>query len=326
MPEEAQNPTCSALLVGCTSRNLSGDVSHLYVTEARRAVKILSLDLSAFSMACFYEVCVARIDHYCAFVELLSANDNNTFSRSEFLVRHLLTTANNCGARVEAANDVDTVGWNKDPLSMSCAQANTETFAWSYRNIGHQETVAGTGTTSQRPVSGTAYFIVASYRPDESATYSIDMSWNRRIKGLLSTHVSLVTANAFISTLGGGHFLCRQVHHARAMALRQIVVALRMEDYVLAGLVWVNIAYGYMQEGKFGTAQRILRRVKRVFQNDGVEAARSAAVLYLRSAAALTRDVDLASTPQAVTFDNYYRQRIISPSSIFQHNKQQVVV
>jgi hypothetical protein len=63
----------------------------------------------------------------------------------------------------------------------------------------------------------------------------------RRVLGVLSMQISLITANAYISTLGGGHFLCKHLDSATAMAMRQHKVATNLGDPLLAAQCRIHL-------------------------------------------------------------------------------------
>jgi hypothetical protein len=73
--------------------------------------------------------------------------------------------------------------------------------------------------------------------------------------------VKLQTLNAFIATLGGGYFLCRQLSVAVELARRQRQVALAMNDVDLAARCTLNEAYNYIHAGEFWRAKILLRIV-----------------------------------------------------------------
>ena len=66
---------------------------------------------------------------------------------------------------------------------------------------------------------------------------------------LAVTHQHLQSLNAFISTLGGGHFLCKHLTAARELAEKQIAVARAMGDEGTAARCAVHIAYGSIMVG-----------------------------------------------------------------------------
>jgi hypothetical protein len=80
---------------------------------------------------------------------------------------------------------------------------------------------------------------------------------------LENKHVALQSANAYISTLGGGHFLCRHVPSAVALAQAQIRVALELGDTCLAARCHVHLAYCAVLVGRFRTAATMLRVLDR---------------------------------------------------------------
>jgi len=89
----------------------------------------------------------------------------------------------------------------------------------------------------------------------------VDHAGGRRLIALENKHVTLQTANALVSTLGGGHFLCRQVSAAMAMARRQMWIARELGDAKLLLRCHVHLAYCLIQVGAFGSAVRLLRHI-----------------------------------------------------------------
>ncbi|RLN88732.1 hypothetical protein BBJ28_00026879, partial [Nothophytophthora sp. Chile5] len=104
--------------------------------------------------------------------------------------------------------------------------------------------------------------ILVTHRPRD--LLPLCMSSARRAVRLVHAVVALVTANAYISTLGGGHFLCRQLSQSTLMAKLQIGISLGLKDPILESKCRVNLAYNALQLGRFGRASRILRHEKRV--------------------------------------------------------------
>ena len=88
---------------------------------------------------------------------------------------------------------------------------------------------------------------------------SMPYAWARRLLRLERAGAAAITANAYVSTLGGGYFMCKQLDSARAMARLQERLALRVGDGDLAGRCRVNLAYSEMQAGEFGSARLRLR-------------------------------------------------------------------
>lgn len=70
---------------------------------------------------------------------------------------------------------------------------------------------------------------------------------NKRINTILNVHVGIQTANAYISTLGGGHFLCRHIDAAFAMARAQLALAVRAGDAGLYGRAGLHMVYGHVK-------------------------------------------------------------------------------
>ncbi|GBG26124.1 Hypothetical Protein FCC1311_023442 [Hondaea fermentalgiana] len=140
-----------------------------------------------------------------------------------------------------------------------------------------------------------------------------DLAWSRRVLWLLDLRVGLRTANAYISTLGGGHFLCRQLDQAENMALRQLAVAYWLGDPVLASQCRIHLAYNIMQRGKLGLARWwILREWNFVHRldHDLLKSMLRSAWHYRRQ---LVRHRHvLTQTPQDRLRDSFARQRFVS--------------
>lgn len=157
--------------------------------------------------------------------------------------------------------------------------------------------------------------VLLTYRPDPL----LPLCWTsvRRAVRFVNAVVSLVTANAFISTLGGGHFLCKHLDQAKLMAKIQIAVSVGLQDPILESKCRVNLAYGAMQGGRFRRAYRILERelvVAQELASDELEKICNAAKMYLIKTYRLHKEylrnvAELGSNERL--HDNFYRQRIV---------------
>lgn len=157
-------------------------------------------------------------------------------------------------------------------------------------------------------------FVVVTYRP----TSLLPLSWAsaRRAVRLVNGVVALVTANAYISTLGGGHFLCRHLDQAVIMARLQMAVSIGLQDPVLESKCRVNLAYNAMQQGRFRRAQRVIEHEASEAERLSSEELRSvchAASVYLAKTRRLHKELELRHRdPGNVNLhDNFYRQRIV---------------
>ncbi|RHY12990.1 hypothetical protein DYB25_003985 [Aphanomyces astaci] len=140
------------------------------------------------------------------------------------------------------------------------------------------------------------------------------MSWVYRATRFTNAVVSLVTANAYISTLGGGFFLCRHLNQAKLMAQLQICVSQGLHDPILASKCRINLAYGAMARGKFKRAQRIINDEgvnAKALRSDEIHNVCHAAQVYLDKTWDLHRS-RLVHEPTDTTqvVDEYYRQRV----------------
>ena len=83
-----------------------------------------------------------------------------------------------------------------------------------------------------------------------------------RLVRLENMMVRLQSLNAFVSTLGGGYFLCRYLTTAVQLARWQRAIALSLGDSDLAGRCTVNEAYNYIHAGKLAHALQLIKKVK----------------------------------------------------------------
>ncbi|TYZ63762.1 hypothetical protein PybrP1_006617 [[Pythium] brassicae (nom. inval.)] len=175
-------------------------------------------------------------------------------------------------------------------------------------------TTAAAAPTLQRP---RLLVVLVVYRPDPL----LPLCWPSARRAVRFVHavVSLVTANAFFSTLGGGHFLCRHLDQAKLLAKLQIAVSVGLQDPVLESKCRVNLAYGAMQGGRFGRARRILVREAAVaarLESDELRQVCHAAQVYLAKTLRLHRELLRRTGAEPATggdrlHDNFYRQRIV---------------
>lgn len=173
-----------------------------------------------------------------------------------------------------------------------------------------------------------ALVVLVSFRPEPL----LPLCWAsaRRAVRLVHGVVALVTANAYISTLGGGHFLCRHLDRSTLMAKLQMAVSVGLQDPILESKCRVNLAYNALQLGRFARARRIIEQEARVAERLGSDELRKvchAAGVYLaktyrlhlefkqRNRAALLAHSEAGSSGAAGAgthlHDNFYRQRIV---------------
>ena len=80
-------------------------------------------------------------------------------------------------------------------------------------------------------------------------------SWGSRILFLAEEKKSLQVTSAYVSTLGGGYFMCRFVGKAQDMARTQLKVAEKLGDEVLQSKCRTHLIYNDIQLGDFDVAQ-----------------------------------------------------------------------
>ncbi|KAE8882405.1 hypothetical protein PF005_g7954 [Phytophthora fragariae] len=157
--------------------------------------------------------------------------------------------------------------------------------------------------------------VLVTYRP--KLLLPLYMASARRAVKLVNAVVALVTANAYISTLGGGHFLCRHLNQSTLLAKLQIGISMGLKDPVLESKCRVNLMYNALQLGKFKRARRILRREELVAEQlDSSELRKvcHAANVYLDKMDRLHKEQVLFHKKNgrpATLHDNFYRQRIV---------------
>jgi hypothetical protein len=72
----------------------------------------------------------------------------------------------------------------------------------------------------------------------------------------------MVTLNAWISTLGGGYFLCRHLETAVYMARKQRTLAVWMGDASTADKCTLNEAFNFIHTGSFSIAMTMIKAVE----------------------------------------------------------------
>jgi hypothetical protein len=86
------------------------------------------------------------------------------------------------------------------------------------------------------------------------------IAFERRVRGLLRARGVYHEASAMLSTLGGGHFLCRHERQARALANRQLALSMSVGDTCQAVRCAVHHVYLDMSMGDVrGACQSLLR-------------------------------------------------------------------
>lgn len=166
----------------------------------------------------------------------------------------------------------------------------------------------------------TRMLVLLTYRPRD--VLPLCMASARRAVSFVHAVVALVTANAYISTLGGGHFLCRHLDRSTLLAKLQIGISMGLHDPILESKCRVNLAYNALQLGRFRRAKRILRHEEMVAEQLDSKELRKvchAANVYLNKLYNLHKEQMLFQRSGASSdgrhaphlHDNFYRQRIV---------------
>ena len=183
-------------------------------------------------------------------------------------------------------------------------------------------------------VSATFQIFVRTKRhPNTYLPMTSTILWSQRILTLAHRRAGLTTLSAYISTLGGGYFLTRQLSVARGLARAQEQVAIDMGDVIQAAQCRLNLAYNLVQMGLYRSAYRAFVKEYRWGKARGggggqlIQAMARAAIIYTRKTAQLmatlmvTQKVKPGEDPDSTFLsscssthdkhlhDNYYRQR-----------------
>jgi len=91
-----------------------------------------------------------------------------------------------------------------------------------------------------------------------------------------NTLIRLTSLSAYISTMGGGFFLCRYLSTAVSMARQQCRIALLRGDEEMSFKCRINEGYCYIHAGKLNRGKKIIKRVlydvtERQKQKTGIE-------------------------------------------------------
>jgi len=118
----------------------------------------------------------------------------------------------------------------------------------------------------------------------------VDRAGSGRLIALENAYMRLHTANAYVSTIGGGAFLCRYIGDAIQQARKQIAIARALGNLGMEARCHVHLAYCDVQIGRFRCAARrlrLLRAVARVTEDDTLDAMCVAGLRHCRATHAL---------------------------------------
>lgn len=146
---------------------------------------------------------------------------------------------------------------------------------------------------------------------------NVCIAWTSRLAALTSKARTAEVGSAWISTLGGGHFLCRHVPQSLLLARLQVRIAESVGDFGGARRARLHFVYAAALTGRWSEGKRLLEREKReaLLAGDvGFCEMAKAAQLYLRKTRMLARRGQLkeAASAAATTSDNLHRQRLVN--------------
>ena len=217
--------------------------------------------------------------------------------------------------------------------TVDCGGDDLENYYWSFM------------TMCNKNDSNKQYYVIKPARHKARFTdylpLKTDFSWGKRILSLAHRKAAMISASAYISTLGGGYFLTRQLDQAQFMAKAQERVALSLGNLLLASQCRINLAYNLVSLGLYRSAYKAFVRefrygmilIENKHGSDGADgelicAMARAAILYTRKTAKLvmalrkneepgikvhdevkTKEEDDEFAPEKHLVDNFYRQR-----------------
>jgi hypothetical protein len=152
-------------------------------------------------------------------------------------------------------------------------------------------------------------------------------AFGQRLVALANRVSALESANALVSTLGGGHFLCKHVGQALALAQAQLRISAELGDAALWRRCHIHLIYICIQVAHWAEAAALLRRVRLLglrSGDSGLLAMAGAARTYLAKTRRLARSGQLPAPapaprapaasvilPQQVVSDDLHRQRLV---------------
>nr|CCA27701.1 conserved hypothetical protein [Albugo laibachii Nc14] len=164
-----------------------------------------------------------------------------------------------------------------------------------------------------------AVVVLVTYAPSQYFPFC----WSSVRRAIRFVHgvAALVTLNAYVSTLGGGHFMCKHINQARLMARLQIAISIGLQDPVLKSKCRIHLAYNAVQTGHFRKAFKIIRQEARVaeeLENEELKKVCDAARTYSRKVYGLLYSKnEVFHTKSSIRNDSFYRQRIVAECSTY---------
>lgn len=128
---------------------------------------------------------------------------------------------------------------------------------------------------------------------------------------LVNFRLALLTLNAYISTLGGGYFLCRYMGQAESLAKLQMQVADYLDDPVLKAQCKVHLIYNRIARGKLKSAQNRINKLKQValnFNDTSLMRMLVSAESYVRNVKRISHKLRSDDNPAKMTQGDYVRQ------------------
>jgi hypothetical protein len=155
--------------------------------------------------------------------------------------------------------------------------SNSEPLFWGHVNVllesdSDQQTIQRTFHLQRRKCTKQQrcqIFLIVT----PPSTTLMEKSWEYRLVSWEHLLIQAYSVSAYLATLGGGHFLCRQLSTALKLAQYQQYVITHVlhgsSDQTMLFKCILNQAYNYMYAGHFKMARKILRYIQnRCFPTD----------------------------------------------------------
>mmetsp|Transcript_20505 Transcript_20505/g.36995 ORF Transcript_20505/g.36995 Transcript_20505/m.36995 type:complete len:443 (+) Transcript_20505:22-1350(+) len=141
---------------------------------------------------------------------------------------------------------------------------NNDTFDWSTRRFNYHSNDPNNNNTA--PTSTILLLLPPNphlnlpyySRPPSTSPLSL---FTLRLICHENTLIQLTSLSAYISTLGGGFFLCQYLSTAISLARQQCFIALIRGDRDMAFKCRINEGYCYIHGGKLNKGKKVIRRV-----------------------------------------------------------------
>jgi hypothetical protein len=142
-------------------------------------------------------------------------------------------------------------------------------------------------------------------------------SWAYKILYLAEEKKSLQVTSAYVSTLGGGYFMCRFIGEAKNMARKQLLIAEKLGDKILQSKCRTHLIYSDIQLGNFHIAKTKLMKemiVAKCLNDIELISIIQSALHFCQQCYELNQNIDpieVGHVGKLAIEDEYYRMRVV---------------